>query len=218
MAVPMARARCIAATLALTSFVGSTQLASQGVTPSVTRGAAALAQPGDQVRVTVWPQSAVGPPFTGIVDASGNIVLPPIGMVAVARIPIGQLRDTLIVRMSKYIREPEVDVQVLRRVTVNGAVFRPDIYFMDVSATLRDVIARAGGINEEVGNKSKVSIIRGGVRISAPGWESDTSTTSVLHSGDQVLVGRRSWIEINIIPVVSLTLATASFILSLRHP
>jgi protein involved in polysaccharide export with SLBB domain len=87
---------------------------------------------------------------------------------------------------------------------------------MDVSATLRDVIARAGGINEEVGNKKKVSIIRDGKRISVPGWESDTSATSVLHSGDQVLVGRRTWLEINIIPVASLSLATASFLLSLR--
>jgi polysaccharide export outer membrane protein len=176
-----------------------------------------LPQTGDQIRVTVWPQSAFGPPFVGIVDASGNIVLPPIGIVDVARIPIGQLRDSLLIRLTKYIREPEVDVQVLRRVTINGAVMRPDIYFMDVSATLRDVIAKAGGINEEVGNKKKVSIVRNGIRINVPGWESDTTSTSVLRSGDQVLVGRRSWLEINIIPVASLSLATASFLLSLRH-
>jgi protein involved in polysaccharide export with SLBB domain len=216
MAVPTTAARYAAVTLAALSFAAS-PLSAQTVATSVTRGAAAVAQPGDQVRVVVWPQSAFGPPFTGVVDAFGNIVMPPIGVVEVGRIPIAQLRDTLITRVSKYIREPEVDVQVLRRVTINGAVMRPDIYFMDVSATLRDVIAKAGGINEEVGNKKKVSIIRNGMRINVPGWESDTSSTSVLRSGDQVLVGRRSWLEINIIPVASLSLATASFLLSLRH-
>lgn len=217
MPVLMERAARIAASLTLLGLLAAPAVQAQDVSPSVRRGAESLPQTGDQIRVTVWPQSAFGPPFVGIVDASGNIVLPPIGIVDVARIPIGQLRDSLLIRLTKYIREPEVDVQVLRRVTINGAVMRPDIYFMDVSATLRDVIAKAGGINEEVGNKKKVSIVRNGIRINVPGWESDTTSTSVLRSGDQVLVGRRSWLEINIIPVASLSLATASFLLSLRH-
>ena len=200
--------------IVLTSAIN---LRAQSVSASVNRAAAEFAQTGDQVRMTVWPQAAFGPPFTGVVDAFGSVVIPPIGAVEIGRIPIGKLRDTMIVRLSKFIREPEVDVQVLRRVTVNGAVVKPDIYFMDVSATLRDVIARAGGINEDVGKKNKVFIVRNGVRIAVPGWESDTSATSVLRSGDQVLVGRRSWLEINIIPVASLSLATASFLLSLRR-
>jgi polysaccharide export outer membrane protein len=177
--------------------------------------AAAYAQTGDQIRVTAWPQSAFGPPVTATVDFAGNIVVPPAGIIQASRIPIGKLRDTLMVRISKYIRDPEVDVQVLRRVTVNGAVFRPDVYYMDLSATLRDAIARAGGITE-AGTRRKVSIVRNGVTSAVPGWETDTSAASVLLSGDQVVVGRRSWIELNIIPVASLGLATASFLLSLR--
>jgi protein involved in polysaccharide export with SLBB domain len=196
--------------------IGAEQLGAQQVAPAVLRGAAGYAQTGDQVRVTVWPQSAFGLPITGTVDAAGNIVVHPIGVVEVGRIPIGQLRDTLIRRLSKFIRAPEVDVQVLRRVTVNGAVLKPDIYFMDVSSTLRDAIAEAGGVTE-VGNKKKVHIIRAGVSTKVKNWETDTTATSVLHSGDQVIVGRRTWIEINIIPVASLSLATASFLLSVRR-
>src|SRR3954462_10916738 len=120
MAVAAIAAR-YAAVLLISISLTHARLAAQGMPPSVTRGAAAVAQTGDQVRVVVWPQSAFGPPFTGVVDAFGNIVLPPIGIVEVGRIPIAQLRDTLITRISKYIREPEVDVQVLRRVTINGA-------------------------------------------------------------------------------------------------
>jgi polysaccharide export outer membrane protein len=167
------------------------------------------------VRITVWPQSAFGPPVTATVDASGAIIVPPAGTLMVSRIPIALLRDTVRTRLTKFIREPEVDVQVLRRVTVNGAVIKPDIYYMDVSATLRDAIARAGGITEN-GTRRKVSVVRDGVTTKVSNWETDTSALSVLRSGDQVVVGRRSWIEINIIPVASLSLATASFLLSLR--
>ena len=182
---------------------------------NVALSAAGFAQPGDQVRITVWPQSAFGPPVTAIVDPSGSIIVPPAGSVTVSKIPIADLRDTIRTRIAKYIREPEVDVQVLRRVTVNGAVIKPDIYYLDVSSTLRDAIARAGGITEN-GARRKVSVVRNGVTTKVKNWETDTSALSVLRSGDQVVVGRRSWIEINIIPVASLSLATASFLLSLR--
>jgi polysaccharide export outer membrane protein len=175
-----------------------------------------MALPGDQVRIAVWPQASFGTPVTSTVDASGSIIIPQVGPVQVSRIPIGQLRDTIRSRLAKYIREPEVDVQVLRRVTVNGAVLRPDIYFMDVSATLRDAVARAGGITE-AGARGKVSVIRDGVEVRVKNWETDASDASVLRSGDQVLVGRRSWIEMNILPLASLSLATASFLLSLHR-
>jgi protein involved in polysaccharide export with SLBB domain len=183
-------------------------------TGPVLAGTAAFAQPGDQVTLRVWPASAFGPPQQFIVDAFGNVIMPQIGPVAVGRIPIVELRDTLMVRYSKYIRQPEVDVAVLRRVTVNGAVLRSSVYFVDIAARLRDVIALAGGISE-VGNRKKVAIIRDGQRLQVSNWESDTTQASVLRSGDQVLVGRRSWLEINIIPVVSIGLATASFAVSL---
>jgi protein involved in polysaccharide export with SLBB domain len=200
---------------ALLCILAVRPLAAQNAAGSVALGAAGFAQPGDQVRISVWPQSAFGPPITTTVDASGTIIVPPAGTLPVSTIPIALLRDTVRARLTKFIREPEVDVQVLRRVTVNGAVIKPDIYFMDVSATLRDAVARAGGITEN-GTRGKVSIVRDGVTTRVKNWETDTSERSVLRSGDQIVVGRRSWIEINIIPVASLSLATASFLLSLR--
>lgn len=182
---------------------------------SLVRAASTFAQAGDQLVIKVWPQQAFGPPVTVSVDPRGAIVLPQVGLVSVNRIPILEIRDTLKTRLARYIRDPEVDVTVLRRVTVNGAVMRPDIYYMDVSASLRDAIARAGGITE-VGNRNRVSVIRDGVSRRVANWETDTSDESTLRSGDQVLVGRRSFFAINIIPIVSLGLATASFLISLK--
>src|SRR4051812_1851427 len=79
----------------------------QGVPSTVADAARGFAQPGDQVRVTVWPQSAFGPPVTAIVDPEGNIVIPPAGQLRVREIPIGALRDTLKTLLTKYIRQPE---------------------------------------------------------------------------------------------------------------
>jgi polysaccharide export outer membrane protein len=209
------QARARAAIAVIAAFVSiSAPLLAQGITAPVP-AARTFAQPGDQLQIKVWPQQAFGPPVTVSVDPRGTIILPQVGLISVDRIPIFELRDTLKARLSRFIREPEVDVAVLRRVTVNGAVLRPDIYFLDVSATLRDAVARAGGISE-VGNPKKVSIVRDGVARRVSNWESKASEETVLQSGDQVLVGRRSWVSINIIPLVSLGLATASFLLSLK--
>lgn len=203
-------ARAIAAFVVLLAAPAWGQSASP-----VVRAAATFAQPGDQLQIKVWPQQAFGPPVTVSVDPRGSIVLPQVGLITVSNTPIFELRDSLKIKLAKFIRDPEVDVTVLRRITVNGAVLRPDVYYMDVTSTLRDAIARAGGISE-VGNRSRVSIIRDGISRRVPGWETDVSETSTLQSGDQVMVGRRSWLSINIIPIVSLGLATASFLLSLR--
>ena len=48
-----------------------------------------------------------------------------------------------------------------------------------------------------------MAIVREGTRISAKGWERDQGARMDLLSGDQVLVGRKPWLLINIFPVVS---------------
>jgi hypothetical protein len=62
-----------------------------------------------------------------------------------------------------------------------------------------------------------VSIVRDGASQRIANWETDTSAATVLQSGDLVLVGRRSWLEINIIPVASLALAAASLIITVSR-
>jgi polysaccharide export outer membrane protein len=180
------------------------------------QGPARFAKPGDQLAMRGWPAAAFGAPVQVTVDPRGTVLLPQIGEVPVSRIPVDQLRDTIRTRYERFVKNPEVDVSILRRVTANGAVLRPSVYYVDMTATLRDVIAMAGGVTE-VGNRSKVSVVRDGVSRRVPEWETDTSDAVQLVSGDQVVVGRRSWLEINIIPVASLGLATASFLLSLRR-
>jgi polysaccharide export outer membrane protein len=177
---------------------------------------AVYAKPGDQLTMRGWPATAFGAPVQATIDDRGYVVLPQIGEVPASKIPLDQLRDTIRARYERFVRNPEVDDNILRRVTVNGAVLRPSVYYVDTRATVREVIATAGGVTE-VGNRKKVSVVHDGVTRAIPDWETDISDAVQLRSGDQVIVGHRSWLEINIIPVASLGLATASFLLSLRR-
>jgi polysaccharide export outer membrane protein len=147
-----------------------------------------------------------------MVDTRGNIVLGKVGTVHAGSVTIAALEDTLRTRYSVFLRHPDVSISVLRRVVVIGEVRRPDIYFVDLSSTLRDVIARAGGITE-IGNPKRVAIIREGVTIPAPHWQEDITRAADLQSGDQVSVGMRSWFERNAFAIASTGVLVTSFFL-----
>lgn len=193
-------------------------LASSLEAQDTTRTAAAVragetrVQPGDRVAVKVLREPGLSDDV--MVNSRGDIVLAKIGTVHASSITIGALEDTLKSRYGNFLRNPDISISVLRRIVVIGEVRRPDIYFVDLSSTLRDVIARAGGITE-IGNPKRVSIIREGVTLPAPRWQDDISRAADLQSGDQVLVGMRSWFERNAFAIASTGVLVSSFILTL---
>lgn len=176
------------------------------------RAGEARVQPGDRVAVKVFREAGLSDEV--MVDPRGDIVLAKIGSVHAASITIAALEDTLRARYGLFLRKPEISIAVLRRVVVNGEVRRPDVYFVDLSSTLRDVIARAGGITE-MGHSGRVSIIRNGAAIAAPHWQEDNTRAADLLSGDQVFVGMRSWFDRNAFAIASTGVLVSSFIVSL---
>jgi polysaccharide export outer membrane protein len=182
---------------------------------SVARRAGALsAEPGDRVWLHVWREPLLSDTVT--VDENGNVLLPKIGVLRTSGLPISALRDTIRARFSEFLRDSPVDVVVLRRVAVNGAVAKPDVYYVDLTTTLRDAIARAGGIAPD-GDDGKVAVIRQGQRIPIPNWQSDVSTSSDLRSGDQVVVGRKSWIQMNFLSALSVATVALSVLYTISH-
>lgn len=146
---------------------------------------------GDRVIVKVWPEIKLSD--TVIVDERGQINLRHVGSIGVLAFDYDQLRDTLRARYATFLRSPVIDVIAFRRVTVNGAVGKPDVYMIDQTSTIRDVIARAGGVAPN-GDVHKVAILRGAERIPAQNWDRPDATADVpLRSGDVILVGRRPW-------------------------
>jgi protein involved in polysaccharide export with SLBB domain len=204
--------RCAAAIAMLLVLAG----ASAGA-QDTTKVAAAIragdsrVQPGDRVAVKVYREAGLSDDV--MVNPHGDIVLAKVGTVHAASVTIAALEDTLRRRYAVFLRDPQISITVLRRIVVNGEVRRPDIYFVDLSSTLRDVIARAGGITE-IGHPGKVSIVREGVTIPAPHWQDDVSQAADLQSGDQIVVGMRSWFERNAFALASTGVLVASFIIS----
>ena len=190
----------LAATLPLA--VGAQQTMQQGdsIPDFVRRASAAHPQPGDRVWLHVWREPKLSD--TVMVDERGDVMLPKVGIVNAAALTIGAFRDTVRTRFAEFLRDSPIELVVLRRVAVNGEVAKPNVYYVDVTTTVRDVVARAGGITD-VGNANDVSVIRDGRRIPVPDWRQDRSTSSDLRSGDQVLVGRKSWLSMNALPALS---------------
>lgn len=174
----------------VTAMLAPVCAAAQGVAQSAVASSPRLAI-GDRVIVKVWPEIKLSD--TVVVDERGEINLRHVGSIGVLTFDYDRLRDTLRARYATFLRSPVIDVIAFRRVTVNGAVGKPDVYMIDQTSTIRDVIARAGGVAPN-GDVHKVAILRGHETIPAQNWDKpDVAADVPLRSGDVVLVGRRSW-------------------------
>ncbi|HEY4215963.1 MAG TPA: polysaccharide biosynthesis/export family protein [Gemmatimonadaceae bacterium] len=169
---------------------------------------------GDDVVVTVFREKDLSARV--FVDEANDLALPKLGVISVGTLTSDMLRDSLRARYATFLREPAVDVRAMRRVTVNGAVLKPDVYFVDPSMALRDVVARAGGVTSE-GNMKDVSIVRGGIRTPFPNWSTGPQGQEALRSGDEVLVGRRSWVSLNIGAVIGVAGLLTSLLIAFKH-
>ena len=201
--------RCATLTLALVA--ASELLAQDGTTDASTRAAAARVRPGDRVALHFLRDRELSGEVS--VNERGEAPFPKIGLMRVTDMTIAQLQDSLRVRYAEYLRAPEIEIAVLRRIVVNGEVKLPNVYMVDGTSTVRDVIARAGGVTES-GDRDKVSIMRNGERIRVKGWDRDAGPGTDLQSGDQVVVERKSWLEMNLLSVVSTGILVASFVIS----
>jgi protein involved in polysaccharide export with SLBB domain len=198
----------VAATiLALAPAAASAQDVAQSAVASAPRLAI-----GDRVIVRVWPEIKLSD--TVIVDERGQINLRHVGSIEVLSLDYERLRDTLRARYATFLRSPVIDVVAFRRVTVNGAVGKPDVYMIDQTSTIRDVIARAGGIAPN-GDAHKVEILRGVERIPAKNWDRPDAVVGPLRSGDVILVGRRPWWIENLGTITGVAGVTASIAFTL---
>ncbi len=169
---------------------------------STSRGAAehAMVKPGDRIALKIWMEPEMSDTF--VVALSGDVILPKLGAVRASNHTVVALQDSLRRAYSAFLRNPSLEVTVLRRIGVHGEVHRPGLYLVDLTMTLRDIIAQAGGITPG-GDANKISVIRDGERIQFSRGRGSEFVAAELVSGDQVAVGPRSWFERNSLAVVS---------------
>jgi len=195
----MLEALALAIVAALAGTTAHAQQPDSEATPA-RRAAASLIQPGDRIVLRVWRELAFNDTIT--IDQDGRAVLPRLGVLSLATQPVGSLPDTLRARYAEFLRNPSIDVTVLRRIGVLGEVRAPNLYWVDVTMTLPDMIAKAGGVTE-IGNPNDVKLLRGDREIKVRAWERARTLASDLISGDEIIVGRTSWLSRNMLSVVS---------------
>jgi protein involved in polysaccharide export with SLBB domain len=169
-------------------------------------------RPGDIVRLRIWREPDLSGDFS--VDENGIATFPKIGAFAVLDESPVSLKDRLIKNYAIYLRNPSVEVTILRRINILGSVQKPGLYPVDATMTIADALAAAGGATP-MGDPHKIELIRDGVRVS----EALTTLTRIgatsLRSGDQLYVPERSFVVRNSNLVATVISVTASLVLAL---
>jgi protein involved in polysaccharide export with SLBB domain len=188
------------------SRLGAQQQLTQVTTP---RDSSPLLRPGDLVRLRIWREPDLSGDFA--MDERGVIVFPKLGPVSAVARSSAALRSTLVMAYSKYLRNPSIEVTLLRRVNVLGSVRNPGLYNVDPTMTLADALAMAGGVAPD-GRADRLQLIRAGqrevLRLSQRSRVADTP----IEAGDQLYVPQRSWISRNPGMVAGVLGASASLV------
>lgn len=130
------------------------------------------------------------------VAANGMVVLPRLGELDATSLPADSLRQVLTERYRVYLNNPSIEVLVLRRVSVTGAVRNPGVYPLDPTLTISDAIALAGGPAAD-GKRDRVEVRRGGKVIVANLHNDALVADSPIQSGDQLYVPTKAWLSTN---------------------
>jgi polysaccharide biosynthesis/export protein len=91
------------------------------------------------------------------IDMRGDLSLPLAGRVHAAGLTSGQLESAIETRMRKFLKDPEVVVNITefrsQPVSVLGAVATPGIHQLQGRKTLFEILSMAGGLRIDAGNK-----------------------------------------------------------------
>ncbi len=160
--------------------------------------------PGDSVRVRIWKEPDLSGAFQ--VDENSMVTLPLLGPRSVANLSAEQLRQQLLRDYATQLKNPSIDVAVVRRVSVVGAVAKPGLYVVDPTMKLSDIVALAGGAASD-GNANSLDIFRGDAQL----YENLTMSAPIvpqLRSGDRLVVDQKSWMSRNGRVVVATAVST----------
>jgi protein involved in polysaccharide export with SLBB domain len=127
--------------------------------------------------------------------------IPPLVLTGILR---AELNDAVAAHLRKYVREPDVRVRLLQRLTVVGGVNRPGVYWVQPDMALAEVIMRAGGVGPNA-KVDQVVVTRDGKQVldrkafARLSREGRTVEESNLQPGDEVRVpigSQRNWGQI----------------------
>jgi protein involved in polysaccharide export with SLBB domain len=153
-----------------------------------------IVRPGDVIRLKVWRE----PDMSGdaVVNEAGFATLPRLGAVQVSNLSADSLQRFLVNTYSKDLRDPAIDITVLRRIRILGAVRNPNVYQVEPTMTVADALALAGGASSE-GKQDQVELRRQGESSIAKLTRGMKLADTPIRSGDQLYVPEKSWLSRN---------------------
>jgi len=181
-------------------------------TPASAPRAEQLLRPGDIIRLRIWREPDMSGEFP--VDEAGVVVFPRVGEYHVLQDTPETLSARLLADYRRYLKNPSIDVTVLRRVRIIGAVNNPGLFPVDPTITVADALALAGGATP-IGDPNNIRIIRDGRQIAVNVSQNTRIADSPIRSGDQIYVPERSWVSRNSGVVAATITATVSLIIAL---
>lgn len=170
------------------------------------------ARPGDLIRLKIWQEPDMSGEFP--VDETGTVVLPRLGPLQISSESPRALQDRLVAAYGRFLNHTSIDVAVLRRIQVLGAVRSPGLYNVDATMTVSDALALAGGPLPEV-SPDRVQLVRDGRRVEVRLSADSRLAALQMRSGDQLYVPERNWIARNSGLVAAGLTASVSLIIAL---
>jgi polysaccharide export outer membrane protein len=153
---------------------------------------AAVLRSGDVLRIAIWPDATLSGDFP--IESTGEIYLPLVGAVRVEGRTLDDVRTEVRDRYRGVIANAVVTATPIFRVSIIGAVQRPNLYQVDPTNTVFDLVSMAGGFLPEAQLK-ELRLIRGDSVIvldARSTLEEGTATLSLpLLSGDRLIVPLR---------------------------
>ena len=168
--------------------------------------------PGDLVNLEVWREEELTGEF--LVDQHFLVTLPLIGELDVRGETELSLRQRVRVLMQTELLNPSIQVHVLKRVRVLGAVIEPGIIYVDATMSVADALASAGGRTPDA-QQGAVTLRRGGELMEIDVFEDARLSDLAVRTGDELLVPEKLWLERNLGPVVTGFTATAALIFTI---
>ena len=150
----------------------------QAQDPSTAAKSTYLLGSGDQISVRVIDVEEFGTaPYR--IDSRGMLMLPLVGRLQAAGLTIDQFEKTISDKLKKYVREPEVVINVLETrsqpVSILGAVRNPGVHQLQGSKTLFEVISLAGGLAQDAGYNIKITRRKEWGKLPLPNAHDDAS-------------------------------------------
>lgn len=171
-----------------------------------------MLSPGDVLKIDVWQQKEYS--CECFVSEDGSLNHPLYKELKVTGLPLSEVEARLRGFLARYLSTPTFDLQPLLRVVVAGEVRQPNIYSVPPGTSVAQAVFLAGGPTER-GKLEDVRLIRGLSTQSLDLTRPDASTVSLeVHSGDQILIGRRRSVMQDVIAPSSSILAALAAITS----